>query len=202
MNILVDLLPTIIEIDKEKYEINSDFRTSIIFELMMQDNELNDKQKISNALELYYPVVPDNIEIAIDKLLWFYRCGKDVNVSNSNGNSANTRVSQIYNYDYDDDYIYSAFLDQYNVDLQDIEDLHWWKFKAMFKALKEDNMIVKIMKYRNVDLSKIKDKDERMHYKEMKELYKIPGKVDKNELEKINQIANALINNGDVSKIL
>lgn len=31
----------------------------------------------------------------------------------------------------------------------------------MFKALKEDNEIVKIMGYRSMDLSKIKDKEEK-----------------------------------------
>ena len=39
---------------------------------------------------------------------------------------------------------------------QDIKYLHWWKFKAMFKSLKEDTEIVKIMRYRSMDLSKIK----------------------------------------------
>ena len=44
----------------------------------------------------------------------------------------------------------------------------------MFKSLKGDNEIVKIMGYRSVDLSKIKDKEQKLYYKKMKELYKIP----------------------------
>ncbi|WP_242840658.1 Gp15 family bacteriophage protein [Clostridium hydrogeniformans] len=46
-------------------------------------------------------------------------------------------------------------LDQYGADLQNVEYLHWWKFKA----LKEDNEIFKIMGYRYMDLGKIKDKE-------------------------------------------
>jgi len=42
-----------------------------------------------------------------------------------------------------------------------------------FKALKEDNEIVKIMGYRAVDLGKIKDKEQKAYYKKMKDLYKI-----------------------------
>lgn len=200
MNILIDIVPTTVCIDGMEYEINSDFRTSILFELMMQDTELTDKDKIINALKLYYPIIPGNSEKAIEGIMWFYRSGKDI--VESNRKSKGKSVTQIYSYDYDDDYIYSAFLDQYGVDLQDIEYLHWWKFKAMFKALKDDNMIVKIMGYRSVDLSKIKDKEQRTHYKNMKELYKIPDNISKDEKEKINDIEKALLNCSDISKIL
>nr|WP_243182696.1 Gp15 family bacteriophage protein [Clostridium gasigenes] len=45
--------------------------------------------------------------------MYFYRCCKDV--SKLNGNRKG--VKQIYSFEYDDDYICSAFLDQYSVDL-------------------------------------------------------------------------------------
>ncbi|WP_461206928.1 bacteriophage Gp15 family protein [Clostridium sp. DL1XJH146] len=196
MNILIDLVPTFINIDGKEYEINSDFRTSILFELLMQDNDLPDENKIMQALELYYPITPENVNEAVEQMLWFYRCGKDIISSKGNGKSS----INIYNFDYDDDYIYSAFVDQYRIDLQDIEYLHWWKFKAMFKALKEDNEIVKIMGYRSIDLSKIKDKEQKEHYKKMKELYKIP--ISKNELQKINDVEKALLNGENLSEIL
>jgi hypothetical protein len=165
---------------------------------MMIDKELDDAQKIEQALLLYYPKIPPNINLAMDQLLWFYRCGKDMVTSNGNGKGKST---QIYDFNFDDEYIYSAFLDQYGIDLQDTE-LHWWKFKALFKSLKEDNEIVKIMGYRSMDLNKIKDKDEKKHYKAMKELYKIQGQVSKDETEKLDSIKNALLNGGDLSKLL
>jgi len=200
MNILIDILPTKVKIEDMEYDINSDFRTSMIFELMMSDNELNDKQKIINAIELYYPIIPRDINIAVEKILWFYKCGKDVKTSKSS--SAKGKSTQIYNFDSDDDYIYSAFLDQYNIDLQDINGLHWWKFKAMFKSLKEDNEIVKIMGYRSTDLNKIKDKEEKAHYKKMQDLYKIQTQTSKTETEKIKDIQEALSEGRDISKLL
>ena len=78
MNILIDLVPNKVTIENKEYEINSDFRTSILFEMMMQDTEINDKEKIIIALELYYPILPSNVYEAIEKLLWFYRGGKDI----------------------------------------------------------------------------------------------------------------------------
>ena len=198
MNILVDLLPTTVEINNEKYEINSDFRTSILFELLMQDNSIEKEDKIFMALQLYYPVIPHNVNEAIEKILWFYRCGRDVVSSKGTGNGKG--ATQIYDFDYDDMYIYAAFMDQYGIDLQDIENLHWWKFKAMFESLKGDNEIVKIMGYRSVNLSNIKDKEQKLYYKKMKELYKIP--ISKDEIEKLDEIEKALLNGEDVSKLL
>ncbi|WP_346905958.1 bacteriophage Gp15 family protein [Clostridium sp.] len=197
MNLLIDLVPTHVEIEGEEYVINSDFRHGILFELLMQDDELSEEEKIIQALELYYPVLPPNLEKAIEKIIWFYTCGKEKVKSKTNGTGKSTNV---YSFNHDDDYIYSAFLDQYEIDLQDIEYLHWWKFKAMFKALREDNEIVKIMGYRSMDLNKIKDKEQREYYRKMQELHRISlYEGADEELDRINQI---LLNGGDLSKVL
>ena len=198
MNLLIDLVPKTITIDNKEYEINSDFRTSILFELLMQDKSIKNNDKIYLALELYYPNIPDDINSAIEKMLWFYICGKDLITSKRKGKGKSD--IKIYSFEYDDDYIYAAFMDQYGIDLQDIKYLHWWKFKAMFKSLKEDTEIVKIMRYRSMDLSKIKDKNEKAYYKKMQELYKIP--ISKDEQEKLEEIERALLNGEDVSKLL
>lgn len=199
MNILIDLVPESVIIDNVEYEIRSDFRTSIIFESLMYDNSLSDEQKIVSALELYYVNCPHNIDQAIEKMLWFYRGGKDI-VASKNKKNGGKSVNRIYDFEYDDDYIYAAFLDQYSIDLQDIDYLHWWKFKAMFKSLKEDNEIVKIMGYRSINLSEIDDKKERERYRKLKEMYDIPKSRD--EIEKINEIEEALLNGNDLSNIL
>ena len=64
----------------------------------------------------------------------------------------------------------------------------------------KDTEIVKIMRYRSMDLSKIKDKNEKAYYKKMQELYKIP--ISKDEQEKLEEIERALLNGEDVSKLL
>ena len=197
MNILIDLVPESVEIDGIEYEIRTDFRISILFEMMMQDEELSNEEKLLKALELYYPIIPNNVEEAIEKIKWFYRCGKDIVKSN---NKSHGESVKIYDYEYDDDYIYSAFLSQYNIDLQDIKHLHWWKFKAMFKSLNEDNKIVKIMQYRSIDLSEIKDKEQNAYYHKMKKLYEIPRSTG--EVEKIRAIEEALMKGESIKHLL
>lgn len=165
--LLLDKLPSY---TPSGLKIRNDFRESIKFELLMQDNRIEDTDKIAIALNLYYYEVPYNIEKAIEEMLWFYRCGKELKTSQN----TERENKQIYSYEFDDELIYSAFKDQYNIDLNSIHFLHWWKFKALFEGLKEDNKIVEIMGYRAVDLSKIKDKDEKARYKKLKKVYALP----------------------------
>lgn len=168
MNILLDILP---QQTQSNYKIRTDFRESIKFELLMQDNRINITEKIPIALNLYYYEIPTDIEKAIKEAMWFYRCGKE---DNKIENTTSEEKKQIYSYEFDAEYIYSAFKTQYNIDLNKINYLHWWKFQAMFKGLNDDNKIVQIMGYRAVDLSKIKDKDEKARYKKLKKIYALP----------------------------
>ena len=171
MNILIDLLPSSVKINGTEYDINSDFRTSVLFSLLMEDDSLNEEEKVLQALNLYYPVVPDNLEEAIEQIKWFYSCGK---LNNPIGNKkARASSKKVFDFEVDANYIYSAFMSQYNIDLQDIGQLHWWKFKALLEGLKEDNKLSKIIEYRSMDLSKIKDKEQRKFYKDMQKQYSL-----------------------------
>ena len=77
MSLLIDNAPKSVNIDGAEVEINSDFRTAILFEQMMFDEDFPEHLKIANALQLFYPVLPNNLNEAVDKLIWFYSCGKD-----------------------------------------------------------------------------------------------------------------------------
>ena len=140
MNLLIHKLP----IQVKEMKINTDFRISILFELLMQNQKMRKELKIMKALQLYYPDFEkiSNYEIAIEQMLWFYKCGKELDNSNKR-NTNHNRYNQIYSYEFDDTYIYSAFLQQYHIDLQEVEYMHWWKFKAMFDGLSEDTEILK-----------------------------------------------------------
>ena len=175
-NLLIDSLPETVIVDGREFAIRSDFRISIMFEMMVSDSKLSKSQKLAQALELYFEdEVPTNHNEAIKQVLDFYGCGKK-HTSPKKNKKAGIR-SPVYSFEYDDGYIFSAFIDQYGIDLNDIPYLHWWKFKAMFDALKSDNEIVKIMSYRATDLSTVQDKNERMRLARMQALYAIPNNM-------------------------
>lgn len=97
-------------------------------------------------------------------MLWFYKCGNEL-ANSKKVTKGNKR--QIYNYEFDAEYIYSAFMQQYRIDLQEIKYLHWWKFKALFNGLSKETQFVQIMGYRSIDTKKIKDRKERKRYEEL-----------------------------------
>ena len=183
MNLLLDKLPT----EYEGLKIETNFRSFILFELLMQDRKVDEKTKVGIALNLFYKEPPKDLKKAIDGIIWFYTRG-DIEKKQQKGN--NSKIKKIYSYEEDANYIYSAFLSQYKLDLNEIEYLHWWKFKSLFEGLNEENQICKIMGYRSIDLSKIKDKEERKKYKKIKQQWTL--KDDRTEEEKEQDFANSL----------
>ena len=172
INILLDKLP---QYTRGGHKIRTDFRESIKFELLMQDNKIDGRNKVEQALRLYYYDLSKitNIKKSIDEVLWFYVCGKNRKVDNKT-EKERKEIKQIYSYEFDAEYIYSAFLQQYKIDLNSIKYMHWWKFKALMENLNENTQFVKIMGYRAVDISKIKDKEEKNRYEKLKKTYALP----------------------------
>ena len=187
-NLILDRLPNI---TPNGLKIRTDFRESIKFELLMQNSNIEEKDKVTIALNLYFYDIniknEEELKKSVNDILWFYRCGKEE--MTSQGKKIKKETSKrIYSYEFDAEYIYSAFMEQYKIDLNK-EHLHWWKFKALFNSLNEEVLFSKIMSYRAIDLSKIKDKDMKKYYKKMKKLYALPDL--RSEEEKENDFAEA-----------
>lgn len=181
-------LPITVTIAGAEYPINTDFRAGLRFEeLLIEEEPPWDK-----ILQLYYPAgVPHNLEKALDNILWFYRCGED---ERKGGAGSNVRACDL-NYDFR--YIYAAFLEQYRIDLYE-DDLHWWKFKALFNGLSDDCEICKIMQYRTADLKGM-DKNEKAFYRKMKKQYALPALKSEKQKEREDKISQILLNGGDLS---
>ena len=189
MNILIDYLPTKFEIDRKEYEINYDFRTSILFCLLMQDVELTEEEKILQGLQLYYPVIPSNIEEAYEKILYFYSRGNDIedNKKVKQGKRIFKRNNnRAYDFEVDANLIFSAFMTQYNINLNR-DNLHWWEFMSLFNSLKDDTEIVKIMNYRTIDVNTIEDKKERKMYKQLQDYYSLENTITTEEKQLLEQ---------------
>ncbi|MEG2020649.1 MAG: bacteriophage Gp15 family protein [Oscillospiraceae bacterium] len=193
MSLLIDGAPTTVDIDGKPYCINTDFRVAILFEQLMQEPNLSDGQKISQALTLYFPEIPHNISIAIDKLVWFYRCGKETHAQHGTTNAA-----PVYSLEQDGEYIYAAFLKDYGIDLE-AQTLHWWKFEALISSLNSDNLFCKIIEWRSADTKKLKG-EQRAFYLKMKRLYALKHPQINSSAD--DALANALQNGDDVSKYL
>lgn len=184
MNILLDQLPDYVESDGQQFEIRTDFRIWIRFDLLIAGGMLT-PEKLVEILKLCYDLektnpLPQTAEKAMLALSEFY-AGKKL--QGEKETVATQRQKRIYSFAEDAEYIYAAFLSQYNINLNRIRYLHWWEFKALFQGLDDTHKFSKIMEYRAMDLSKVKDKEEKRFYRQMKQLYALPDNRTEEEKE-------------------
>lgn len=196
MNMLINSVPDGLKIAGTEYKIHTDFSVWIEFEKLLFDESKNAHKTISDIKNLIFcdkqpPQRAD--EETVNKILWFYRCGKKLQ------KSSHTSEKEIFSYDYDDGYIFSAFLEQYHIDLEQTK-LHWWKFHALMLSLSDSTEFVKIMGYRSVEINSKMTASQKAFYQKMKKQYKLPLK--KEVQKQISSIEDALINGETIDNLL
>jgi len=164
------------------WPINSSFFIGIQFELLMQDAELTDKERVGQALALYYPQVPPDVEAAMEGLLWFYSCGRSTPKAKEPQKKTAARqkakkTQKAYCFEQDADLIFSAFWECYGIDLNEVEGLHWWKFRALFAGLPSECEFCKVMGYRTADTAGL-SKKQKQYYERMKKLHALKNQMD------------------------
>lgn len=170
--IFTQRLPKTVEVDGHNHLINPDYRVMAAFEVDMQEKRGNERAVIAATLLLFYPEgIPANIERAAQKMLWFYQCGKEEKPQEA---ESSHHPKQIYSFKADEGYIFSAFLDQYGINLLEVEFMHWWVFRRLFNGLKADNEIAKIMGYRSVKIDNNMPAEKRQLYRKLQKQYQLP----------------------------
>lgn len=129
MNYLIEKLPTAVWIDGEVVQINTDFRGCLKILRALGDDELTEAEKLTVLITLLYSAPPENAEAAIKQGLKFINCGAET--------SAAKISRQVYSFEKDSAYIYTAFKSTFNIDLN-TADLHWWQFRSLFADLGKD----------------------------------------------------------------
>lgn len=205
MNLLIDKPPNTVMIGGAEYRINTDFRASILFELLMQDEDVSEYEKVIQSLQLYFEEYPDGEDVVdvFKAIVWFYRCGrtdKERKKEPTGEDAEGGRPQRAYSFDYDDEYIYAAFRQQYGINLATVKYLHWWEFRAMFKALDHNCEFVKIMGYRTSKITKEMSKTEKAFLRKMKSVHALP--MSEKEQEETDALVNALMNGGDLTGLL
>ena len=184
MSILTDTLPTELNICGKNCPIRSDFRTWIKFTQIAVGEERTDVSALVEAVKLVFKEIPPRFDDAVSAMMYFYSPPKQ-----QSGGKAESNRKRMYDFDYDAELIYAGFMQQYKIDLC-TADLHWWQFRALVDGLGEDTQFYKVMQYRAMDLSKIKDKEQKKFYSKMKRFYQLPD--NRTEEEKENAIVDAL----------
>ena len=131
MNYILDKLPHAVLIDGKAVPVNTDFRICLRIIKALEDDQLMEHEKLTVLLTLLYPKPPENTTIAIEQGLKFLNLGEDAD-------SGKLRQQQVYSLTKDSAYIYTAFKSTFNIDLNSVENLHYWKFRSLFADLGKD----------------------------------------------------------------
>ena len=125
---LTDKFPTRARVNGKVYELNTDFRVGLKIMQAFEDKQLLDFEKQIVMVALLFKEIPSAFEAAVKAAIKFLDCGHE-----PSGHIG----GRVYSFTRDADYIYSAFLQTYGVNLQTAE-MHWWQFCAMFGDLSPD----------------------------------------------------------------
>ena len=177
MNFFYEELPIEVDVKGESIKIITDFREYIRLLDMLKDQELDALRKFA-IIQQYFidDVIVD--EEAISALSRFImmdtNCAEVGNVCDYEEPRGNQKKN-LFSYSIDYPYILSGFMKDYGIDLIDIEYMHWWKFRMLFDGLSDNTEIKQRIMYRSVDLSEIKDKEERKRIKKIQKSIQLPS---------------------------
>lgn len=162
MNILFEKFPETVRVNGRKYPIETDFREWIRFVQLVEDEDVPWQIKCQLLLQWYTDCVPEELEEALYALGDFLAARDfEDELENTESDVPRPVQKQVYSFEQDADCIYSAFRQVYGINLQTIPYMHWWEFQALFAGLPEDTEIKQRIMYRSIDLSTVKDKNEK-----------------------------------------
>ncbi len=160
-----DRPPDTVEVDGRSYEINTDFRTGVKFELALLDGDTD----VMRLMQLWYPHLPSDINAAVDAALQFYRLGQLPSDEAAGEASGLRRQERAYDFEQDADVMLSSFWQAYGINLTTAQ-LHWWTFRRLMFGLPEDSGFMRRVHYRTADISGM-SKSQKQHYERMRKLY-------------------------------
>lgn len=183
--LLLGSLPETVDCCGKTVQIYTDFRVWIEVERILFEQEGDFLAKIPAMLKLCYPVLPDTLEAAVAGMTCFYTGQETGDEKNLHTN----RLKPVYSFCQDAALIYAGFYQQYGIDLTTAE-LHWYQFRALLSGLGEETLFGRVLGYRMMDLSSLKNKGKRQFYAKMKALYRL--KDYRTEEEKEAAVSTAL----------
>lgn len=140
MNPLLNRFPEAVRIDGVQYGLNTDFRVGLRIMAAYEDPALTGLEKQLVLCGLLYQKQPPDFSKAVRAGVRFL----------DGGEPPGERVGgRKYSFTQDGAYIYSAVLQTHGVDLQTVDYMHWWKFRALFLDLREDTTFQRMLSLRS-----------------------------------------------------
>lgn len=167
MNILVDELPTAVEVAGIWYPIRSDFKPCIRITLAYEDDDLADYEKQLIMLRTFYSdKIPEDISEALKS------AGQFLSGPTVDGNEYESPM-RLYSLSKDADFVFAAFRQTHGIDLETAK-LHWWKFLALFMDLGVDTTFCSLVSLRKRVKTGKASKEEKEMAHDLGSLFDVP----------------------------
>ena len=174
MNFFYESFPESISIHGEDIAIITDFREYIRLLDMLKCDELSPEQKGLILSEYFLDeIIVD--EAAMAALTEFVVM--DFNKRHHTDDEDEEQIrpqKNLFSFEIDYPFILSGFMRDYQIDLETVDYLHWWKFRMLFDGLSGDTGIKQRIMYRGINLLDIKDKDERKRISQIQKKIQLP----------------------------
>ena len=170
-NVLLDEIPA----DWNGFPIATDFRIGIQMCQAMEDRELSDTERYMKISELFFPGVCPDVPDQGAAIRWF------LTGWNHDRNRKSKDTARVLDYDIDQWRIYSAFWNQYRIDLN-TADLHYWQFMGLLTTL-DDCAFTRVIDIRMKKVRPKMSKEEKAAIAQAKEIYGLGMREEKVSVE-------------------
>lgn len=172
MNLFYEEYPDTILVDGTEIPIITDFREHVKLMDMLNDSELLSYEK-AHFLMQYFKEQPKDFNAAINALIGFVLMD-ELQTAGAGKSEEEPPRKEVYSFEIDYSFIFSAFLSEYGINLRTIPYMHWWEFRLLFDGLSEKTEIKQRIMYRSINLNEIKDKEERKRIQKIQNAIRLP----------------------------
>lgn len=178
MNLFYEDYPTAVCVDGREIPIITDFREIVKLIDMLKTEDMDPREKMYFLLQ-YFQEQPEDFEKAVEALTDFVTMKEFYDQSTEEYEPEEESEDEsprkdVYSFSIDYPFIFSAFLQDYRINIRTIQYMHWWEFRMLFSGLSEGTEIKQRIMYRSTDLSKIKDKEERKRIAKIQQSIRLP----------------------------
>ncbi|MGT2866615.1 Gp15 family bacteriophage protein [Streptococcus fryi] len=157
-----------------KEHIPIDLKPKLALAKLTDDMTFKD-MKTEDALAIYKQVFEKHIQVtrAIDEVDRYDIEGNVLPKKPKDDPDSDDKP--LFNVKYDGEYIFSSFMQAYNIDLIEQQgELHWQKFNALLSGLPDNTKFVEVMKIRAWKPSKGDSSKEKQKMRDLQEYYALP----------------------------
>lgn len=179
-----DLLPKELEVCGTRYEIRSDFRAALDICAALSDNDLQEDEKVLEALEILYVAFDrmpfEHYREALEKCMWFLNCGRKEQKTKS--------APKLIDWQQDFQYIIAPVNRVCGKEVRAVDYMHWWTFISAYMEI-GDCTLSQIVKIRDAKArGKKLDKADQEWYRENRDLVDFKTKYTEEEQEMLKRL--------------